>query len=837
MQVEVPMTVIEAEIKVILNEELPVLLREEGVGVADSTVGDLTLLQPENVLTTDLLVVTREGAWNRRMPLSTLLSLVQLPDVGEAQFDPLTGAGGNTVQLTELPGYVDSASPIGTCNLFMPTPTRHGQEAQVYLARRVGNLVMQVSGTDTPDDGQTFIPITKDTRGLPSTLQPGTTVLFRYNRAGSNVWDDCQWHVAGVWNTEDPPNIKDPVRDFDAVFDGTTLVTAKYQAALTAAKYEAATDYGQGGTLRHQVGVARSGALFMSRFASLEGMGSQGSAVMLSDYTEVQADAIVVGSVTNGLLTVTSVTGGGPLKVGMVITGGSAPAMPANTHIIRFGTGTGGVGTYYTDNLKKNIASATLTGHANGDAQITFLDDGEQKAFLAAKPIIRNVQFDGALADAPVGHTRHGIAVYQIANIPGHKTDGAPTLEHAYVANMPGDGFHFEWTDQIRGFDIKSLGCTGRSFFAYHCSDCKVEAVGIQGEQGFVIDNCASFKIGKIDAWMSPTFSASWLGTINSSKNTEIGAGEIEGPVLINGENDDPTADTYRWDVGMKFHQISWKTSEDAHTALDATVTASIAGTVMTVTAVAGGTVRVGQSLVGTGVDPNTVITSLGTGTGGLGTYNLSISQTVASRTIQCRQYDCHLCIQDAFGVNTPGVSFLLDKWDKDTPLVPPASKLAARPRFAIKFVTKAAMGGPSYSEYLLNAGTCYVESTHFLNHYGFLSVGGSLAPLSSKPVLAFWGNVSNAPWNLLGYRVGQLVKRKPGQNKRNELLCNGATVKGSDHPLLYLALETLTPPTPPTRSLEDVNPFATPPTDVDIVLPNYATDSEGFATYIVSYQ
>jgi hypothetical protein len=65
-------------------------------------------------------------------------------------------------------------------------------------------------------------------------------------------------------------------------------------------------------------------------------------------------------------------------------------------------------------------------------------------------------------------------------------------------------------------------------------------------------------------------------------------------------------------------------------------VTASISGTVMTVTAVSSGTIVVGQTVFGTGVTDNTTITSFGTGSGGVGTYNVSASQTVASTSISC---------------------------------------------------------------------------------------------------------------------------------------------------------------------------------------------------------
>ena len=65
-----------------------------------------------------------------------------------------------------------------------------------------------------------------------------------------------------------------------------------------------------------------------------------------------------------------------------------------------------------------------------------------------------------------------------------------------------------------------------------------------------------------------------------------------------------------------------------------ASVTASISGTVMTVSAVTSGALVVGQTIFGTGVTDNTTITSFGTGSGGVGTYNISTSQTVGSTTI-----------------------------------------------------------------------------------------------------------------------------------------------------------------------------------------------------------
>mgnify|MGYP003342241643 CR=1 FL=1 len=48
------------------------------------------------------------------------------------------------------------------------------------------------------------------------------------------------------------------------------------------------------------------------------------------------------------------------------------------------------------------------------------------------------------------------------------------------------------------------------------------------------------------------------------------------------------------------------------------------AGTILNVASVASGTIKVGQKLYGTGVTGGTIITALGTGTGGTGTYTVS---------------------------------------------------------------------------------------------------------------------------------------------------------------------------------------------------------------------
>lgn len=66
-------------------------------------------------------------------------------------------------------------------------------------------------------------------------------------------------------------------------------------------------------------------------------------------------------------------------------------------------------------------------------------------------------------------------------------------------------------------------------------------------------------------------------------------------------------------------------------------ITASIAGTTLTVTAVSlleGYTLAVGTKIYGAGISPTTSISALGTGTGGAGTYTLNNAHTMASQQL-----------------------------------------------------------------------------------------------------------------------------------------------------------------------------------------------------------
>ena len=70
-----------------------------------------------------------------------------------------------------------------------------------------------------------------------------------------------------------------------------------------------------------------------------------------------------------------------------------------------------------------------------------------------------------------------------------------------------------------------------------------------------------------------------------------------------------------------------------------AVVTGSITANVLTVTAVTSGTLHLGQTIYGAGISSNVVITALGTGTGGTGTYTVSGTATVGSETLYAIQF------------------------------------------------------------------------------------------------------------------------------------------------------------------------------------------------------
>jgi hypothetical protein len=106
-------------------------------------------------------------------------------------------------------------------------------------------------------------------------------------------------------------------------------------------------------------------------------------------------------------------------------------------------------------------------------------------------------------------------------------------------------------------------------------------------------------------------------------------------PVMI-GQMNTSTGQVGIVDNGVNVYIVddSYRYTWFISTPSSAIFTGSISGTTLTVSLVQSGTIAVGQAIFGQGIAQNSVITALGTGSGGVGTYTVSDSQTVASTAI-----------------------------------------------------------------------------------------------------------------------------------------------------------------------------------------------------------
>ena len=112
---------------------------------------------------------------------------------------------------------------------------------------------------------------------------------------------------------------------------------------------------------------------------------------------------------------------------------------------------------------------------------------------------------------------------------------------------------------------------------------------------------------------MTSNFTPTLIGTLNSNSGM-VGISD-------NGLN------VYIVDGTSRY---TWRISNPA----SAVFIGSISGTTLTVTLLKNGSISVGQSIFGVGITAETVITALGSGTGGPGTYTVNISQTETSEVM-----------------------------------------------------------------------------------------------------------------------------------------------------------------------------------------------------------
>ena len=184
--------------------------------------------------------------------------------------------------------------------------------------------------------------------------------------------------------------------------------------------------------------------------------------------------------------------------------------------------------------------------------------------------------------------------------------------------------------------------------------------VGItdNGINAYIVDGTNRYT-WRISSPSSAVFTGSISGTtltVTAITNGTIGINQSLFGVGVTAETVITALGTGTGGVGTYTLNISQNVvSELMNSAtVGAVVTGSISGTTLTVSAVTSGTLYVGQTVQGTGITANTMITALGTGTGGTGTYTVSTSQTVASITIYALNFAQMPISDGAFtGANT----------------------------------------------------------------------------------------------------------------------------------------------------------------------------------------
>lgn len=164
--------------------------------------------------------------------------------------------------------------------------------------------------------------------------------------------------------------------------------------------------------------------------------------------------------------------------------------------------------------------------------------------------------------------------------------------------------------------------------------------VGItdNGVNVYIVDGSNRYT-WRISTPASAVFTASTSGTtltVTAITNGALAAGQVLFGVGIAQETVITALGTGTGGIGTYTINISQTVaSEQMNSAtVGAVVTASMSGTTLTVSAVTSGTLFIGQTVQGAGVTAQTIITALGTGTGGAGTYTINNSQTVTSITM-----------------------------------------------------------------------------------------------------------------------------------------------------------------------------------------------------------
>ena len=281
-------------------------------------------------------------------------------------------------------------------------------------------------------------------------------------------------------------------------------------------------------------------------------------------------ECVATGSMSGTVLTITAVTSG-TLNAGDAVYGSN---VTAGTYITSLGTGTGGTGTYNINN-SQTVASQTMYTKT----RITAAGTG-------------------------IG----GLGTYTLSK--SHTLSTSQIFEsHAYYFNDAAYLFS-------SCFDIEQIAIGTQDFYYQTGTTTTLSADLNTGDSTVSLTSAAN--------WNNAAGSATWNRALIFWNYRDVNG--VDWPKETFSRN--WYSNAYA-DGGISGNTITLSTPW-----VGCSFTGSISGTVLTISAVASGTLPRGTYIKGTGVTAGTRIESYGTGTGTTGTYNLNISQTVSSRAM-----------------------------------------------------------------------------------------------------------------------------------------------------------------------------------------------------------
>ncbi len=219
--------------------------------------------------------------------------------------------------------------------------------------------------------------------------------------------------------------------------------------------------------------------------------------------------------------------------------------------------------------------------------------------------------------------------------VPGMLLSATGILDLTVITNpaTPGTGFGSTGTYTVsRSQTLFSAGTPG-TFTAAGTDAAGARMFFQQQPSGLILDSTSRYNwFGGSPPTAPSTTTVSGV-TIPQSTQPGLffGNGNLSGDITYTN-----TANTQRYrSLGVTNTSfVNGSLSMAGVTASDtATFVGDITGPTLTVSSVTSGVLSIGQQIYGSGLSQLTVITALGTGTGGTGTYTVSPSQTVAAGT------------------------------------------------------------------------------------------------------------------------------------------------------------------------------------------------------------